>query len=606
MATQRLDLALNLINGVSGNANKIKSDLAQINIQAKQLQASLGMKGLDKKFAGTYFKGMIKDIRTANGELKQSTKGEQLRASAIAFGGIIRDAIEGAAKTLINAARSVVEIVGDAEQTELGLKYQAGAAREYVKLDVGAYSKNTGMGTEDIKKQLIPLLNAGFSDSQARQVREASSDLSVMLGHGTKETDEFVETFKKINLREGLQARQLMRMNIQEKTFYDLLGKNTGTTADVAKKMAAKGKLDPTAITNTLLQLVANKEGGRTGNATKEYAESFDGRIEKLKALPQEFLSAMKDNPAWKELSKTLGGLYDQLSPKSAKGQAIMSAAGNAFTALSQAAIKALTPENIDKWTASLLKALNAVGYILDNLGDITGVVTGTIGFFLDLAAAVTWLATPLGGVANLFRDIGIIMAAVKISGWISALVDILPALGTSLGALSVGAGAALAPLLAVAAALGAVYLAYTQIKKTIDELGGWDAVKGDIRNIGSKVATSNNDVNANSPAWKVQKALANPDQYNYMGTGNEAMRTKFSDLSDEKRARFASDPRLNAGAISSQGAKNSVTVSAPINVTVEGGMSSDDNHTGQQVGQTVGDHVSRQVNQSLNEIGGN
>lgn len=583
MSTERLELSINLINGVSTKAGQIKKDLGQITAQAKKLQDQLGLKGLDTKFVNSYMKGLLRDVKLANGELKQPKK-EQWLSTGVAFGELIKDAMESAAKMLINGAKEVLKLVGDAEQTEIGLKYQAPQAREYIKLDVGAYSKITGTGQEDIKKQLLPLLQENFTPEQARQVREASSDLSVMLGEGTGAIDEFLDTFRRINQKEALQSRQLMRMRITEEQFYGALGKNLNISSDLAKKLAGKGKINKQDLINTILQIIASKEEGKTGVATKEYSESFFGRVEKLKALPQEFLAAMKDNPAWKQVNIELGNLYDNLSPNSPHGKAIMTALGNAFTKLSQLILRALTPENIDKWVGRLEYAIGILGFIFDHLE----------------------------GIYTMFQLIGTVVAGLKIIGAVTAIAEALPAVALALGtvtayagtfftAIATGAAAVAAPLGAVVFLLGSVLFAYSQIKSTIDELGGWDAVKNDIKDWwGGKgpAGANQNKINEYSPPEKIRKALASPKDYTYFGSSVE-------NLSPQTKAKFENLALAAPNMVPNNTSSKSVTISAPINVTVEG-QSDDANYTGQVVGQSVSDHFTRSVNQSLNELGTN
>lgn len=565
----QVDIVLNIINKTGNQSAKIRSDLQKISAEAKKLQASLGLKGLDKKFANQYLKNLqreMKDTRSAWQKIFSGPKSSpevRLRAGAVAFGILMKDIVESFISSLWSGLKKGAEMFAEGQNTMLGGKYQFGAGFEFAKKDIRAYGENTGLGETDIMKQLLPLIQSGMSDEQARQVREASNDLSVMLGQGNKATDEFIDVFNRIQLREGLQARQLMRMGIQEKTFYDRLSKNTGLDRNGIEKMAAKGKVDPNAIRNTLLQLVSEKEGGKTGLATQQFSKTLGGLTERGQGIMQDFMTKLYDSPGWKKLADKILGVFGQLTEGNL-GTRIMLKLSGMFEKLTGFIEKAFTPDNVDAFFSWIESKFDTVTWLIDHFNTIVTIV----------------------------ETLGVVWAGSKIVSGFSAFAEILPLLGTALGGTAASVAAIAAPLAAVGAALGAVVLAYQRIKATVDELGGWKAVKNDLSAAFSgdlmHPGIANTKVNEFSPSWK---RAQNPDV---------APNNLFTRASD------AFMGRTNPNMAPRGGSNKNVTIHAPIEVNMSGGDGADMNHTAQQAAQTISDHLNRLTEQSVDESGNN
>lgn len=558
-----IDLVLNLIDRSSSQSDKIKSDLARISAEAKKLEQVLGMKNLNTKFTNAYMKNMLNDIKTAKSSWQKlfdtgRTKSpeQQLRAGVIAAGGLLKDSIEGTISMLLSGIGKALDMFGKGQETMIGLKYQAGPQAENVKKDVGAYASITGSGQTDIISQLLPLLQTGLKPEEARQVREAANDVSVMIGEGNNATQEMVDVFRRIQLKEGLQARQLIRMGIQEKDFYDQLGKSIGVTHDTAKKMASKGKI-PDAIRNTLLTMIANKEGGKTGNATNEWSKSFNGIKSKFGSLPQDFMTKMEGSPAWKGVSARLGEIYEYINPDGPKGKKILDRVTATFEKILTLVKDALAPENVEAFFNFIDSKIGTVG---------------------SLADALKWVVDNFNLLVTAVEVLGVVWVGAKLVSGFTSLMAIAPSLAASLGAVIPIIVAFAAPILAVAAALGSVYFAYVQIRDAIKELGGWDRVTKDLSDYQDMIS------------GKSLPAIAR-------GNAGYAAQDEQNQINLAKGKGYPT-PQFAGG-----GGK-SVNVTAPISIVVEGGMSQDDTHTHEEMARQVKEHISRALEQSVDESG--
>jgi len=566
----KVELTLRMLNQVSSESKKIAADLDQLKSKGKELEKVLGLKGLQSKLANNYMKSVIQDIRKANGELEKKPTSNWI-PGAVAAGEIIKDAFYKSMRMLYDGVKSAMDYVGKGEQTELGLKYQAPYGRNYIKQDIGAYAGITGMGQEGLKQQIIPLLR-NFTDSQARQVREAASDLSVMLGHGTEDIPEFLEAFSRIQQREGLQARQLQRLGIKEKDFFTLLGKSLGVTEETARKLAKNGKYAD-AVRNTLLTYVANKNKDvsgkfKTGVATEEYSKTFAGRMEKLKSLPEDFLASLQGTDALKKVNDELGKIYNWVMKNK---ELIAGAFLKVLTKVGEVLPIIFSEKNINKWTGYLDKAAGIVSFLLDHFNTIYSIIQG----------------------------IGVALFTIKAIGAIETMAKLLPGIGTTLGASwkvfqAIGAvlsTTVLGPILAITAATVSWAIAIYRIYKTVKELGGLTRVFQDVddfihgRSAGvSGQGVANDKINANSPQWKIEKAMAA-----IQGQSVSAPNISSPDI----------------GAPTASPIKANSSFAPEVNINISGADMGDSEHTAQLISQQVNDHLSRLNEQSLIEGGG-
>jgi len=506
---------LRLVDQATTPGKKIADAMRQVQQSAKKAQDSLDFsKELNRAEAAlkklnvdpTGYKKLI----AAQKELREQQKkmGREGFTDAfkdkLSFGRMTGAAFLGdlLAESLIEGAKSAVELIGEGIKKafeagaksevlrvgeKLSLRGEAGGFRE----DVGRFSKLTGFDDDNIRGMLLKTRRAGFNQQGARTAFAAAADVAAGEGQGGNagRVQELLDAFTHIKLKGGVQERLLPNLGVDVKQFYASLagelklGKGQAGI-DAAKKRAEEGKVDPQLLLNTIYRGIESKQGGKLGTGAIAYSKTFESRAAKLANLPEEYLKAVSESPAWDKLSEKMGQTLSALDPDSPRGKKIVSALINDFDKLTTAFDKFLTPENVDKFADDVTHALEMISKIPDYMDKI---VTAS-------------------------EVIGTIWAGSKIIGGFTSLVELLPGIATAAGSASAAIGALAAPLLATAAAVGSVAFAYERISKTADELytsGKGATFLDDLKfAVSGKSAVASDQVNDNSPAWKKNKAV--------------------------------------------------------------------------------------------------
>jgi hypothetical protein len=534
---EQFQVGLRLVEGISSPAKKATDAVKAVSREAKKAQQSLDFsKELHRteeqlkrlKFDPSGYKKLLE----AQKELGESRKklGKESFFGAfkdkMSFGKMTSAAFLGdlLAESLVEGAKKAVEIVYE------GVKkaFEAGAASENLRLgakltlgkgagefgeDVGRFSKMTGFDDDAIKAMLLPVRRAGFDQKGARSAFAIASDLAAANGKGGDQgaVAGVLDTLTDIRLKGGVGEKRLVSMGVNAPDFYKSLAKKLKVSAKTAKDQAEGGKVDPQLLINTIGEAVEKQQGGKLGTGAIAYSKTFEARSKKLFNLPEEYLKAVSESPAWDKFSDRMGKALEALDPDGPRGKKIVGALINAFEKLVGYADKLLSPENIDKFADGVTKAV-------------------------DMLAKVPQY---LGAIVTVSEVLATIWAGSKIVGAISSLATLLPGVAAASGGAVAAIAPLAAPLLAVAAAAAAVAFAISRIQSTAQELGGWDAVLRDFKDWGSGKgpALATDAVNDNSPQWKKDKAASKnvkvdaPTVINVHGTDAEAGKKVGADV---------------------------------------------------------------------------
>lgn len=447
-------------------------------------------------------------------------------------------AAEGVTRTVdgfAEGARKAVEILKE------GIKFafEAGAKRQDLELsykylrgqkggkealeDIDRFSKMTRYDDDEIAGMLRPLYNAGLNQQQARTAFAAASDLAVKLGTSPQ---EYIDLFSKIGLKEGVSKKQLVGMQVNVPEFYKSLAKATGTSVKAAEANAENGKVPASLLMKLVEDAIEKQQGAPLGMPTIEASKTMSARLKKLGELPEEYLKTMSQSPAWAKLQDKLGSVLEMLNPEGPKGQKVIAALFDLFNRIADFAGRALTPENVDRFT-------NAV------------------------AGLVGWIAK-IPEYLNTAVTVAEVLAAIFVG---KKIVDAISAAVAGVATVS-------APMIAVAAALGAAALAFERISKTVDQLGGIAAVK---RDLGEFFSTGG--------------MMAAPS----VSKGNAGY------------AAYEEERKRNVARAKSGGAN--VSVNGGVNVSVYPAKN-DTNHTGQKVAEATMSYVSDGLERAAMEGG--
>lgn len=533
---EKLELDLELVDKIAGPAKKAADALRGIESAAQKAQSALGLKSTaasdqatikaaskqQSAFANSWAKiGMAAEkerIRQEKATEKAAVKHQKAFADSWAkigmaatkaqsshaeheswlgkgaeeFGHKLRNAVAAAAiaEVMFKGVEKVVDFLKEGvmeafkigaheEKQTLAFRLTLGEhGGKEAQEDVDRFYKKSGFTQSRAEDMMLGLRRTGFSAKNARTAIAAAGDVEAGGGARAEDTLEFL---KKIQLKGGVSKKELVGLNINVNEFYKKLSKSLGTDVEGAKKKSEEGGIDPALIRDLIYAGIEKSQGGKIGTGSELASKTMGARFEKLQNLPEQYLKHMSESPAWKTLSEKLGGVLEGLDPESENGKKIMASLFSVFGKLANAIGSALTPANIDKFAAAISSAVE---------------------FLTKIPAIINTIVTVSEVLATIW-------AGSKIVGIFSTLASIMPTLGTGLGAVTLAVGGIAAPLLAAAAAAGALATAFVTIQNAAKDLGGWDRVAKDFKSwIGGETpASANDDINSNSPQWKKDRA---------------------------------------------------------------------------------------------------
>lgn len=274
---------------------------------------------------------------------------------------------EGIAK-----AFEAVETAGKEQSLRLGYRLTLGetGGKEALE-DIDRFKGQTAFSGSQIAEMMQPIFEAGARGKAARSDFSLASDIAAARGKGADQgtVSGIVEQIEHIRLKGGISEKQLASLKIQNAPdFFKSLGKSMGIGADAAKKAASSGKVDPQLLINELIKATEERQGGKLGTGGDLAGASFEGRMNKLRQLPEEFMRKLVDSKGFDTITEKLGDALKMLDPDSENGQRIVGSLMRAMDKVGEALSSALTPENIDAFIGGVQSAVSAVTTLVQGL----------------------------------------------------------------------------------------------------------------------------------------------------------------------------------------------------------------------------------------------
>jgi hypothetical protein len=401
---ESFNFELKLISDVDRVANRGVAPLRKLEAQSKKTQEALNfhkplerveqqlarlnrdpagfvkMKKAQKELAEQQ-KKLLEGAGLARGEGFLSAMTSKMSftklASAAAVGDIVGEGIMKAGESLFELAHKFADVIKEGLEhafeeagkqqvlrvgERLSLRGGAGEFRE----DVNRFSKLTGFDDDNIRQMLLPMRRAGMGQQGVRSAFAAASDVAAGEGRGGDQgrVQELLSGFEHIFLKGGVQERLLPSLGVAVKPFYADLAKQLHVSADVAKKRAEEGRVDPQLLLNTIYRGIEKKQGGKLGTGAIEYSKTFEARMARVKNLPNEYLKALVDSPNFQKASDMMAGLLEKLDPESPAGRRIQGALEGMFDKIT--AFIGDPEDTAEKLSAALEQGVNLFGEAVD------------------------------------------------------------------------------------------------------------------------------------------------------------------------------------------------------------------------------------------------
>lgn len=370
------------LRGVQTAATKAKASL-DFSKETARAQAALNRLRVDPKGFEALQKmksehaALVKQLRGGGPSQAEGFRASVGRHAAFgaATGAILVEGIARAGDILIEAGRKVVDLVTEGfkkaldvgskqEVLKLGEKFSLGAGAKEFREDVDRFAKQTGFDDDDIRKMLLPLRRAGFSQQAARSAFAAAGDIAVGLGEGGNQSTvkEALDVFAKIQLKGGIASKQLVGLGASPKGVYADIAKQLGISKAAAEKKVTSGDIDdPQRILNAIFSGIEKTQGAGLGTATNAYPKTLEGIWKKITELPDNYFKKLESTPAWEKITAAAGRFMEMLSPDSPSGQRIFAGLERAFESIVGWIDELASEEGIGAFASGLQTALDVL-----------------------------------------------------------------------------------------------------------------------------------------------------------------------------------------------------------------------------------------------------
>lgn len=415
------------------------------------------------------------------GSLKGELGGLGFNLSALAKGGSfftfdlaegIKSAIELVHKlveTFVDLGKEMVQTAGKTEDLNLAIELDVGKERaENINKLTESLQEQTRFSGAQLKGALLPLLEQGLiADDQLTDVTAAATDLAARRNKGIEGVSAALGAFQDIAINPQRMRGALKELQIRQVDYFKDLGQLMGVTADQAKALTEKGRVQTKTLISVALNQIQQRQGGSLGSPTTAAAQTLGGTLQRLSNLKENLFERLAGSPGMKKVQEFLDRIIDELGGP--KGTALMNRVGDGFSYMFSGLVK-------------------AIPYVVDFFSALPG--------YIDKV---------LDG-AKLLGESALVVGLVALPALLPAIAAGFVALVPEIVAAGIAFAAAAAPFLAVGAAIGSVALAIDRVSAALRELGGVKRVWQDFKDwIGgdNDSGVSNGAVNQFSPEWK-------------------------------------------------------------------------------------------------------
>lgn len=298
-------------------------------------------------------------------------------------------------RKLYEAGERAVTTAARGQRQTLGLQLLAGdqgagEIRQYLEKVSGSTSLINA-------EQVSQLLLRGFKPDELDRAIATALDVEAAIGGKEATISRALESFSKIKTTGKIEAEALGAFGLQAPVFFEALGKAYKTTPKGVKELIEQGKVASDDIVAMVQQQVAARGGGILGAAGVKAGATVEGLFDRLRALPDRYLSRLQDSPGFGAFQGFMQRIVDTLDPKSETGQRILRGIitlGDRILGL----FSGLDDEKINGFVDSLLGVAEA-------LIELTKFIGPAIKMLGELVRMATQASPALGVLAAPFRS---------------------------------------------------------------------------------------------------------------------------------------------------------------------------------------------------------
>lgn len=405
----KLEFFFRLLNGVSGPAKAMKTDMEKVSDAVKDVDKAL--KDLDKTQAKTKLEKTTDPLKRQRLQLqlskhalleqKQALQSAEKATGGYSLGtdimsGVIQRAIGGiasfAAKTVelgVAGAKYATDAIAFKEQTLTALKVVTGteAAAQRIFKRANEFADKTPFSDRQVIGGFTQLLGAGFKESEVETVFAAIGDAAAASGFDQQIIDQMTLAFAQIKGAGRLMGQEMLQVQnalgmagVGRSAIYDEIGKKMGKTRAEVMKLQEAGKVDSDTAIFGIIKALEQKSGGSVGNLMAQQSKTLTGLLSTLSSAPSSFFTKMDlgNLPGFDALKGVVSNLVQLFSVGSKSGQRMQEVLGKLYNTVMVGLFGGLdTSKGLGTMESFALRVADAVDRMLPAIRNGIALVKG-------------------------------------------------------------------------------------------------------------------------------------------------------------------------------------------------------------------------------------
>ncbi len=338
MAADKLSWVFELLDRISGPANKIDKALNGINKATKAAGAGLSTldkmtQGIGNTFGsrvGAAFSSIANGVKSAGASLRAgaSSWGDTISMLGAGAAGIAAAIAAVVAKVATAGARFVGSALIFKENSLAGFEAILGSKDEAnaVLAKATAFASKTPFETPEVIEMTTKLLTRGFKSSELDKLMLGVGDVGASLG--TEKMESVIGALGKMRSAGKLTGETMAMLadaGINSQLVFDSLAKKLGKSrAEIEKMMSAGQITDAMGIEATMDAIAKGLSGGELGGAMKKKSETMSGLFSTLASVPSELVFSADMSKLIEPVKSFIKILTENLGPDTPNGQRII------------------------------------------------------------------------------------------------------------------------------------------------------------------------------------------------------------------------------------------------------------------------------------------
>lgn len=280
------------------------------------------------------------------------------------------DAVTSLVGGFLHLGQAIVHAAAGAEDLDLAVDLSVGPERAAaISRIADSLAATTRFDDDVFKRGLLPFLKQGIVDTRLLgDIATSAADLATLDASGAQGVQAALAAFSKIGFKGTVDTRSLRELGISEADFFAQLGRDLGTSAEGAEKLAKRGEVAGAEILKTALKVREALQGGTIGDPALRGGQGLGATLERLQNLPENLLKSLAGSDGLNRIQVVLDDMISRL--QGSDGDKVLSALSSGLEAVTR-------PEVIAGVLAVFGAITSAIGFLGEHPAVLEAIVVG-------------------------------------------------------------------------------------------------------------------------------------------------------------------------------------------------------------------------------------